>query len=245
VIVAILFLFNTQNTKNGIAYSLALINVFFVLTFLRRSPIKFWHQLVLLLIVGAVAVTILIPHFQKNNTWRTFASDARVGLKLEQYPQWKFCGEQGLPNNEFGQVVSATNYLRVAWFKVGVQLAAQDPWGYGLVEDSFKRVVRAKWPEASPNLSHSHSGWLDLILGLGFPGVFCILGALFMSIGQSLGAAQPWKYMIIWALSASLILWITSETAATISFSLLIFWISWACGLTLIRSDPKMLLAKD
>ena len=182
---------------------------------------------------------LLYTHLQKNDSWRTLIADTKVGFQLEQYPQWKYAGEQGYPTNEYGKIVSVTNYERAAWFKAGAQLAAKDPLGYGLLEDSFKRMVKDNWPEASSHLSHSHSGWLDLILGLGLPGFACILLALFLLISQSSMAQEPWKSLVFWALIANLILWVTTEVAATISFSALIFWIFWACGLTLIDKQHQ------
>lgn len=234
VISATLFLFNIQNTKNGIAYAVALIGLFLVLVLRRASSIKLWHKLLLLVSVAAITVSMLYPHIQKNDSWRTLIADVEVGLQLDLYPQWKYGGQQGYPNNQFGKMVSVTNYERAAWSKVGAQLALQSPLGYGLIEDSFKRMVKAKWPEASANLSHSHSGWLDLILGVGFPGFFCILFALLLNVRQSTGIAEPWKSLVSWALIANLILWVTTEVAATTSFSALIFWIALSCALTLV-----------
>jgi len=176
----------------------------------------------------------------KNDSWRTLIADARVGFDLERYPQWKFAGEKGYPNNEFGTMVSITNYERAAWFKVGTSLTLERPLGYGLVEDSFKRMVKAKWPEASPNLSHSHSGWLDLILGIGFPGFICILLALIITIRQSKTVLEPWKSLVFWALFANLVLWVSTEVAATASFSVLLFWIALSCGLALkVQSEAQ------
>lgn len=237
VISATLFLFNIQNTKNGIAYAVALIGLFLVLVLRRAPSIKLWHKLLLLMAAAAITVSMLYPHIQKNDSWRTLIADVKVGLQLDLYPQWKYAGEQGYPNNQFGKMVSVTNYERAAWSKVGAQLALQSPLGYGLVEDSFKRMVKAKWPEASPNLSHSHSGWLDLILGVGFPGFFCILFALLLNVWQSRRIAEPWKSLVFWALTANLILWVTTEVAATTSFSALIFWIGLSCGLTLTAQN--------
>jgi hypothetical protein len=238
VVIGVTFiLFYIQNTKNGIAYAVILIGLFLVLVLTRASLIKFWYKLLLLMVVAMTTVTILYPHVQKNDSWASLVADTKVGLQLELYPQWKYAGAQGYPNNEFGKPVSITNYERVAWFKVGVQLALQSPLGYGLVEDSFKRMVKTKWPEASPNLSHSHSGWLDLILGVGFPGFLCILFALPLNMRQSSEIAEPWKSLVFWTLIANLILWATTEVAATTSFSALIFWISLSCALTLTAQN--------
>ena len=234
VIMGTLFLFNIQNTKNGIIYAVILIALFLGLLLFKASSVKLWQKALLVMVVVIGSSPLLYTHLQKNDSWRTLIADTKVGFQLEQYPQWKYAGEQGYPNNEYGKTVSGTNYERAAWLKAGSQLALKNPFGYGLVEDSFKRLAKDQWPEVSPNLSHSHSGWLDLILGLGLPGFLCILLALLLNIKQSSMAQEPWNVLVFWALIANLILWVTTEVAATTSFSALIFWIFWACGLTLI-----------
>lgn len=240
VIAATLFLFYIQNTKNGIAYAAVLIALFLGLILFKASSVKLWQKALILLVVAFSVPTLLYPHLQKNDSWNTLIADTKIGFQLEKYPQWKYGVVQDYPNNEYGKKVSVTNYERAAWFKAGTQLAAKDPLGYGLVEDSFKGMAKDQWPEVSPNLSHSHSGWLDLILGLGLPGFFCILGALILSMRLSRGSANPWKSLIFWALTASLILWVTTEVAATVSFSALIFWVSWACGLSLMGKKSEI-----
>jgi hypothetical protein len=236
---ATLFLFYVQNTKNGIVYAILCIALFLALVLFKVSSVKLWHKAFFVIVVVLTIVTMLIPHLQKNESWRSLIADTRVGFQLEQYPQWKYGDGQIFPTNEYGKTVSITNYMRAAWFKAGLQLAAKDPLGYGLVEDSFKRMAKTKWPEVSPSLSHSHSGWLDLMLGVGIPGVFCIFCALLINIKQRHGAAQPWGSMVFWTLIANLMLWATTEVAATVTFAVLIFWVSWACGLTLVDQSSK------
>jgi hypothetical protein len=245
VISATLFLFYVQNTKNGIAYAAILIALFLGPILFRGSSVRLWQKGILLITVVIGGYALLLPHLQKNDSWNTLVADTRIGFQLEQYPQWKFAGEQGYPNNEYGKKVSITNYERAAWFKVGVQLAIKDPLGYGLVEDSFKTMVKTQWPEVSQHLSHSHSGWLDLILGVGFPGFLCILLAALVNIWQSKDLAQPWRSAVFWALIANLILWVTTEVAATVSFSALLFWISLSCGLMLKDQVQVVKIAKS
>ena len=184
---------------------------------------------------GLLTESALYPHIQENDSWKTLVADTRIAFQLDKYQHWKYAGAQGYPNNEFGKMVSITNYERVAWFKVGLQLASQNPWGYGLIEDSFKKMAKARWPEVSPNLSHSHSGWLDVVLALGFPGFLCILMSLIIAIKQSSGICEPWRGLVFWPLMANLLLWCTTEVSSTITFAVLIFWISWGAGLTLIK----------
>ncbi len=230
-IVATLFLFYSQNTKNGIVYATLCI-VIFVLQLLnggRRG--KVWQKLLLVFVCMGWLMAAIYLHAQKNDSWRLFMADAKIALQTTQYQQWKYSGAQGYPNNEFGQMVSPTNYDRMAWSIIGLQLAIQNPFGYGLVEDSFKKMSNDRWPESSPNLSHSHSGWLDLILAVGFPGFICIISALLMCLVLTNGCFQPWKDLVGWVLVSNAMLWITTEVAATVTLPALIFWICLSAGL--------------
>ncbi|WP_217425430.1 O-antigen ligase family protein [Polynucleobacter tropicus] len=240
LIVGNLFLFDIQNIKNGIAYSTVMGALFLTDLFTKITLGKWWKKWALAMLVLVFFVVVLYIHLQKNNSWRALVADGKVAVQTEKYQQWKFAGEQGYPINEYGQIVSATNYERVAWFVVGMQLATQTPLGYGLVEDSFKRIAKANWPETSSNLSHSHSGWLDLFLAVGIPGVILVLGSLLLSMSQLKQVQEPWKSMVFWALFANGILWITTEVSAAITFTALIFWVSWAAGLTLLTIDDKI-----
>lgn len=232
IIAATLFLFDKQNIKNGMAYAALCLILFLILFLLNGSQGRLWKKLVV--VVGLVCLSLsFYPHVQKNDSWKTLIVDTKVAFQLDKYQQWKYAGAQGYPHNEYGKIVSITNYERAAWFKVGLQLAADQPLGYGLVEDSFKGMAKAKWPEASPNLSHSHSGWLDLILAIGFPGFICVFGALILVMAQSKQIVPPWRELVFWGLFANMALWITTEVSATITFSALIFWISLSAGLIL------------
>ena len=240
VIAATLFLFDRQNIKNGMAYAALCAGLFAFLFLFKGAPGRFWRKLVFV-VVGVVGLGIVLyPHVQKNDSWNTLVADTRVAFQLDKYQQWKYAGEQGYPNNEYGRMVSITNYERAAWFKAGLQLTFNKPLGYGLIEDSFKKMAKAQWPEVSPNLSHSHSGWLDVVLAVGFPGFICLFGALILLMGQSKSILQSWRNLVFWGVFANLVLWVTTEVSATVPFAALIFWASWAAGLTLLGSKSLM-----
>lgn len=235
---ATLFLFYVQDIKNGMAYAALCLVIFLTsLFFGRGASFKSCRRAVLAILVLCSFATVLYPHVKKNDSWKTLVADAKVAFQLDRYQHWKYAGEQGYPNNEFGQMVSVTNYERAAWFKVGLQLSTHDPLGYGLIEDSFKRMAKARWPEVSPNLSHSHSGWLDVVLGFGYPGFLLIISALLIVLKSALSMKQPWAILVFWPLLANLLLWCTTEVSATVTFAALIFWICLGSGLILIR-DP-------
>lgn len=229
---ATLLLFYTQNIKNGMAYAVLCIGLFLLLLLYKNKSINWLRKIVVVAILFCSLSVVLYPHFQKNDTWTTIVADAKIAFQLDEYQHWKYAGEKGYPNNEFGRMVSITNYERAAWFKAGLKLVTQNPLGYGLVEDSFKRMAKACWPEVSLNLSHSHSGWLDVILGFGLPGFFLLISALFLALVQSKDIGEPWKLVVFWGLLANSLLWITTEVSATVTFATLIFWVCWSAGLT-------------
>jgi len=179
----------------------------------------------------------------KNHSWNTLYADAKIAIQLEKYQHWKYASEEDYPVNEFGSEVSPTNYDRVAWFMVGSNLSLQTPLGYGLIEDSFKYMVKRNWPEASPNLSHSHSGWLDIALGIGWPGLALILGALFYFLAHSADAPSRWRRVIFWLTLSILFLWCTTEVSATVTFAALVFWICFCAGLLLGGKSGKLIMS--
>ena len=196
-------------------------------------------KLVVLGGVLGIGVLFLANSIQTNDSWKTFSADAQVARDIQIYPQWKYEGAQGYPNNELGSVVvSTTNYLRLAWGKVGIKLIAQNPLGYGLIERSFGYLAKINWPDSK--LHQSHSGWIDLALGLGIPGIALILTSLLILLYQ-LGRVEkdiptsrnPYATMVWWALFSALIMWCTTEISQKVYFDALILWLTLGAGVGL------------
>ena len=137
---AVFVVFYAENIKNGVAYGLALLLVFLLLVVASLFKGRWVPKVLLSLIILVASVFFLNIHLQQNDSWKTFGADAKVALNTSQYQQWKFNGEKGYPNNEWGTVTSVTNYERIAWAKEGIRLIVQNPLGYGLVERSFGRL---------------------------------------------------------------------------------------------------------
>lgn len=237
VIGGTLFLFIAQNIKNGIAYAAMLFIVFGLFFFFGKNSKLNWKKLLAVLVTFSVLLAAIAFNVQKNDSWRTLVADTKVAFQLEKYPHWKSAADYGYPLNEYGTTVSITNYERAAWAKVGLKLSLENPLGYGLVEDSFAKMAKARWPDVGVNLSHSHSGWLDVILAIGYPGFFLIIGALLFVLKSALSMKRPWAVLAFWPLFANLLLWCTTEVSATVTFAALIFWILLGASLELQKID--------
>ncbi|OZA00254.1 MAG: hypothetical protein B7Y05_25525, partial [Polynucleobacter sp. 24-46-87] len=99
---AVFFVFYGENIKNGVIYGAFLVSVFAIQLFLLDFK-KHWIKKTLLAIVLLVAgVSFITNHIQKNESWRTLTSDAKIALDTQRYDQWKFNGAKGYPNNDLG-----------------------------------------------------------------------------------------------------------------------------------------------
>jgi len=232
-----LFVFYQQNIKNGMVYA-AILGMGLV-SWLAISAVSSKKNRYRNVIFCILTVSILSyaghAHLQREDTWKTLAADISVAAQINKYQEWKYAGDKGYPSNQYGSRVQISTYERVAWLLAGASLALKNPLGYGLVEDSFRFLAQMHWPEVSPNLSHTHSGWLDLILAIGFPGFFFVIACLLTAMWRSMQILQPWRDMVFWCLLANLLLWCTTEVSSTISLMSLIFWINLATGITLMN----------
>jgi hypothetical protein len=249
-LLAVLATFFLGNIKNGMVYSAILSAVFIVLalnsqlnmaasTRFKAATLKLLLQkLLVILMVVAISAPIVIRHIEKNPSWKLLWADSKVAIQVDQIDNWKYWGGKGYPLNEYGAQVSQTNYERLAWGIVGLRLVGENPLGYGLVEDSYGYLTKAKWPDSK--MTQTHSGWLDLTLGIGIPGIGLILGALGLVMYRAIQNSHKngtllqqaiWSSRLIWVLWALLLLWCTSEISLKLHIIALMFWISFSAGI--------------
>ena len=235
---AVFAVFYAENIKNGVAYGLALVLVFLLLVVASLFKGRWVPKVLLSLILLIASIFFLNSHLQQNDSWKTFGADAKVALNTSQYQQWKFNGEKGYPNNALGAPVSVSNYERIAWAKEGIRLVIQNPLGYGLVERSFGRLGKIAWPDSK--LHQSHSGWIDLTLGLGIPGFLLIFTTLLILLYQMIGLIKGdqkiqnlFPNLARWTLLSLLFMWCTTEISQKIYIDELIFWLALGSGICL------------
>lgn len=241
----VLFVFYSENIKNGMAYGLVLILFFSSLIFIKGVKKNVIVKLTIVALIVLLSGIFFNLHFRENSSWKIFAADFKVAIQTDKYPEWRYGGGHGFPNNEFGEKVSVTNYERIAWGKVGLGLILKNPLGYGLIEASFGNLAVATWND-SINLKQTHSGWIDLGLGLGLPGLLIIISSLILVIYQliklnsgDINNSYIFNLAVCCILLAMLLLWCTTEASQKILFDTLIFWITFGSGLSMI--DDKLI----
>ncbi|AWW47457.1 hypothetical protein DPM17_01625 [Polynucleobacter paneuropaeus] len=237
-VIAILSVFYKENIKNGMAYSFAFILVLIALVLLKGFKLAPTRSLAFAIALLVLSAGFGANHVESNPSWKTLFADAKVAVQLDRYQNWQCGSQRGYPNNEFGEIVSVTNYERIAWAASAASLIVQYPIGYGLIERSFGQRGNVLWPGAC--LSQSHSGWLDLTLGIGIPGIIPLLGSILIVMRSlikqnhsSESKLESWRVMSIWILFSFLLIWCTTEISQKVFFEELIFFTAIGSGLQL------------
>jgi O-Antigen ligase len=237
-IAAVLCVFYLENTKNGIAYSMAFILVMLVKIGINKRKRWRWTD-TLFAGIAIITMTFLVAqHVEKNHSWRTLIADISVADQIEKNDAWQDYGARGFPTNELGNTVSGGNYLRAAWARVALGLIRETPLGYGLVYKSFGHLARERWPEST--LFQAHSAWLDLTLGIGIPGLVLLVLAGVVALKNAWQTiSQFWGAIAIWMLSSIALLMITTEVSQQIYIDALVFLILWSAGLGLDQPSKR------
>lgn len=129
--------------------------------------------LVFLVSLSAIGYTFI----KSDNRWQTLVETAPIAWDTENHLAW--INKELLPTLANGQVVDASNYERLAWFKEGLVLLKERPLGSGYDRNSWGGRIDAKYQMGGTwNGAHSHSGILDFAIATGVPGA--ILWLAFM-----------------------------------------------------------------
>lgn len=237
---SILFVFLIENIRNGLIWILFFFLYFFRSYFLKKPSLIF---------LGAALIAISIFKFFYL-PFSNFYYDAHLGFKIYDLDHWMHIGDKWLPINENGIVASSSTYDRAAWLIAGLSLIPENFLGYGLIQNSFGQIAVEKWPGS--NLHQTHSGWLDLALGLGVPGALLLFLSEILLICSLLNKftnnQDPYKKVLLRsAMNALMIVclsWFTSELSQKVYFECALLWVGFGYGLTLDRREQSSLKSK-
>jgi len=208
IAIATLGIFYIENIKNGFIYAFILMTIFLCALLksgFKKLPIK--NSLLVLGLVATVFGSVLV-HVNSNDSWRFFLADFRVASHVQPEKVWSG-SDVVFPRNEYGKPVSPTNFERVFYLTTAYSFVKQYPLGYGLVQSSFGHIAREQFFHAP--LIQSHSGWMDLTLGIGIPGVTLLLVSAIVAMLNARYASSPWNTFGVWSLLSVVLLFLTTE----------------------------------
>jgi len=235
------------STKNGIAIALGLCG-FLVIILLINSIFRKGTSRVLSAIVVIAILLLSAGVWQGHKSsayrgWDTVFQDAALGLDIDKNQQWqKGEGTVPMPINSLGVPAAINTYTRFAYAAVGMRLIMEYPLGYGSINRSFKGLQeQAKIPHEHEG--QVHSGWIDLGLAFGIPGLILIFTALlsiiYFGLKSKNSIALPWIVVCLAYIPFGLIAEITYKQY----FEATIFFLSLASSIVILgkRTSSKYL----
>lgn len=155
----------------------------------------------------ALGVLLLLPvavgyaSFATDARWQTFWQTVPVALDTQRHTAWLDLNSP-LPVLPSGEPVNRSNYMRIARLKGGAELALEHPLGVGYGRNAFGHIVKRKYGVAA---SHSHSGLIDMVLGVGVPGAL-----LWCAFLLSVGVVAARRYVHSHDLPSTLLLFVVT-----------------------------------
>jgi hypothetical protein len=163
-----------EDVRNGVI-SLTLLLLLTFLLYARARLAKLGRVTFAANTVLALALigVVLFAYVKSESRWRTLLETIPIALDTTTHKAW-LMDDKNRPPLASGKLVDPSNYLRIAFAKEGFLLVQDHPLGIGFGRNAFAHGIHAKYGYGY--VGHSHSGFIDLAIGAGVPGVLLWLG---------------------------------------------------------------------
>ncbi len=193
-----LFSLYVERMRNGmgVAVVMIILGLLLYLSSLRHQFKQRWQYLSAVSFLGVIAAGLLLVacEIKPGVDWQRFSATVPIAWDTQNHKGWLNESKYGLPKLADGTPVDPSAYLRIAWFKEGLTLTSEQPWGVGFGRNAFGHAITDKYAERK---GHSHSSFIDLMVGIGIPGMVLWLGFLFSLLWLAhKGFAVGWGYML-------------------------------------------------
>jgi len=121
------------------------------------------------IIVSGLVVVLLIVGLKDDRRFGQVLDTLPYAMDLKKYQTWKNPQKFPYPKLENNTSVERSNYLRMAWMYAGVSMVHAHPLGVGYGRNAFAHALKQHYTDIK--VGHSHSGIIDLTIGLGIPGL--------------------------------------------------------------------------
>ncbi len=204
IILALLVGFVSES-KNLIILTLLNLILLVIVQGFRNGAVTV-GRLMLWIFAIVLCTTLTIQNsISANKIWKRGLSDIRISLDIDKYDNWKNFLSYGLPENEFGEELPETLYLRLAYAHAGLRAALENPWGYGVTRKAMEDIEKEKYPDIY--ISNAHNGYLNLSCAVGIPGLLLFVFAMIAVISQLVHSNSKWALPAIWMIGLYLVHW--------------------------------------
>ena len=212
------------NSRGAILYSLLTVSVMAFVYFFaiaKRPPLAEYFKLasikflaLFFVIFFCVFSVFAIHSVQRDSRWMPMADSIRIGLSIPD-PTDLLCN--GVSSEIKEKIIhdfssASPQYQerllagvggdggRVLLMRTGMQLVLENPWGLDGSRDAFKKRMKEKCGHIPVlEFAHSHNGWFDTVLALGWLGgaLYASLFVFFIQAGWgSLNDKKQWPFAL-------------------------------------------------
>lgn len=241
------FTFFYLSSFNGLIILVLLITIFILKSYKKSFYGNKNTILCIVLILIISGYLSYIKFAQIDSRINTLYRDITIATKTEQYTHWRMDEVlPGFPSPGYlilddGHRVNFSTYIRIASFKVGLNYLLNNPLGTGFTISSYGYYLKSEFPHS--NLTHTHSGWLDLALGIGLPGIILIFFLLLLNILKTIKLLKLkiynnfWPYFSFWMILGLFLAWLFIEIGEKEYIEQLFFFLSLFSSLLNFREQ--------
>ena len=226
-----------SNTKNGILIGLFIVFIaggYLLLSVIKaESNRKVGAILVLGLILFSLGAWKIHDRFSTGG-WNSLVADVKTAIDVDNHLEWKTDNAgKVLPKNVNGEIVSGSTYMRVAWAIVGIRLIEKYPMGYGSINGGYDGLLEHEGIDPGKH-GQTHSGWVDLGLAYGVPGLFLLAGSLACILFLTPRNPSFWSLQALFIALTFFPLALIAEIAWKQYFEATLFFAAYAAALVLM-----------
>ena len=179
------------------------------------------NMLALALPVFLIVSTFAFSQYDKKYEGKLMhlKNDVVISLNIDQNKTWsRSTSVAGIPDpvDQNGRHINVSIYERTSWLIKGWQTLSDHPLGSGFSWAAFRHYMAIEYPGST--VDKTHSGWLDLALGIGLPGLFLTWSAIFLILKQAFALLKaPYhdnqSFIIIFFLIGMCLFWLAGEVS--------------------------------
>jgi len=163
----------------------------------RRGARSGWRMAVVLSVTATVVIGLVASagSIKPGSSWKSILSAVPLALDSERHKAWLDSRQYDVPTLPGGEMVDPSAFVRIAWIKEGLIVSAENPLGVGYGRNAFGHAIEVKYGRM---IGHSHSSIIDLVIGIGIPGLLLwlafVASLLWLSVRHF---ASGWGYALL------------------------------------------------
>ena len=193
LIIACLLSTALAHSRAGLGFSLIGGLLVVGASFLARVSYRQKHILISLIGIVVVGALVLTMAVRNDVRWRNMTSELAAGFYGDAI-QLECEGTASIEpevianyGDQSQRLIASVQYgdgSRIVVLRAGIALALKHPWGSDGSRQAFQKLLRQECANPAISMAHTHNGWLDTVLALGWVGALLYLGVLLFFMKQ-------------------------------------------------------------